>query len=633
MKGSLSILLLLVGLKSFGTDNKYPVSDIPEELKKNVNVVVRKDEVVYTIADKGKAREFKQFAVTIFNAKGKHFAERSFLYNKFIKISSLEASIYDASGKLIRKLKKADIQDQIAFDGTHFSDNRLKTFDLTQGFYPYTIEVIYENEYNYLYSISGSAFVPGENAAVQQASYELIYPKHLKPRYKCLNINADPTVSTTSEGLESIRWNFENLKPIEYEPFSPDRSWMPQVIAAPSQFEYDGYEGDMTSWESYGKWIAKINNGRDVLPEATKKIVNDLTKNLATPEDKIKALYQYLQGKTRYVNVALGIGGLQPAEAKLVDQMGYGDCKGLSNYMVALLKEAGIKGYYATVMAGDDAPSVMLDFPSHQANHVIVAVPLASDTVWLECTSQTNPFGYMGDFTGDRKAMLITENGGVMVNTPRYTAEQNLQARSADVYVTETGDAKAHVSTVYQALQSEQGGLNFILNNTDEQKKWVENHTQIASFTVKAFSVKPHSDRIPSTTVDLDLELPRLATVNGKRIFLTANLMNRNTSHPEPIENRKSPVELRSVYTDIDTIRYHIPENIYPEFVPAPISIKSKFGEYEASFKLDAGSLIYTRKLKMNRGTFAPESYREFVDFYKNITRADNTKMVFVSKT
>lgn len=633
MKGTLAILLLLTGLHGNAADNKFPVSDIPEELRKNVNVVVREDEVVFTIIDKNKAKEVNHFAVTIFNAKGKDFAERSFFYDKFTKISSLEASVYDSNGKLIKRLKKGDIEDQAAFDGSLFSDNRLKTFDLTQGFYPYTIEFTCETEYSYLYSIDGTYLIPGENASVQHASYEIVYPKHLKPRYKCLNIDIEPKITTTSEGLESIRWNFENLRPVEYEQFSPDRSWIPQIIAAPSHFEYDGYDGDMTSWESYGKWIAKINSGRDGLPETTKKIVSDLTKNLPTPEEKIKILYQYMQGKTRYVNVALGLGGLQPAEAKLVDQMGYGDCKGLSNYMVSLLKEAGIKGYYATVMAGDHAPSVIMDFPSHQANHAIVAVPLAADTIWLECTSQTNPFGYMGDFTGDRKAMLITENGGVMVNTPRYTAEHNLQSRSADVYVATTGDAKAHVNTVYQALQSEQDGLNFILNDTDKQKKWIENNTQIASFTLKTFMVKAQNQRIPSTTIDMDLELPRLATVNGKRIFLTANLMNRNTAHPEILENRRSPVQLRSTYTDIDTIRYHIPESIYPEFVPAPVSIKSKFGEYEASFKLDAGSLVYTRKLKMNRGTFPAESYKDLVEFFKSITKADNTKMVFVSKT
>ncbi len=98
-----------------------------------------------------------------------------------------------------------------------------------------------------------------------------------------------------------------------------------------------------------------MNNGRDVLPDATKRKIRDITKDLKTIEEKARALYAYLQGKTRYVNIQLGIGGLQPFDATTVDQTGYGDCKALSNYMVAMLKEAGVKGYYSTIMAGDNA--------------------------------------------------------------------------------------------------------------------------------------------------------------------------------------------------------------------------------------------------------------------------------------
>jgi len=390
----------------------------------------------------------------------------------------------------------------------------------------------------------------------------------------------------------------------------------------------------MSTWQSYGKWEASLMVGRDELPESTRQKVLELTKNLKTTEEKTKVLYEYVQGKTRYVSISLGIGGLQPFPASVVDQVGYGDCKALSNYMVSLLKIAGIKAYYTTVKAGDFAFDLIEDFPSHQGNHVIVSVPNGADTLWLECTNQTVPFGYSGRFTGDRRAYMLTEDGGRWTNTPRYTEDQNIQSRTADVTVEATGNAKARVKTTYAGLQYENDGLDFIVDDSfDDQKKWVQKTTQIPAFDVNSFSMRNEKKKIPAAIVKLDLTLNRYATASGKRLFITPNLMNRNSYLPEKVENRKTKVVLNLPYTDLDTIHYHLPEGIYPEFVPQPVVIQSRFGEYEVKYQLDEKGLTYIRRMRMRKGEFPAESYQELIDFYKNINKSDNTKLVFVSKT
>ena len=53
--------------------------------------------------------------------------------------------------------------------------------------------------------------------------------------------------------------------------------------------------------------------------------------------DKVKKIYQYMQNKTRYVNVSIGIGGWMPMSPEEVRKKGYGDCKGLTNYMKTML--------------------------------------------------------------------------------------------------------------------------------------------------------------------------------------------------------------------------------------------------------------------------------------------------------
>lgn len=630
----LVIILSVLGVElRAGGEIKYPVASIPNELLKDVNAVVREDHMVYTILAKNSARCRYHFVVTVLNKEAEHFAEKTLFYDKFSKIASLSASVYDAAGKQIKKLKKNEIYDQAAFGDALFSDHRLKAINLTHALYPYTVEIDYEMEYDYLYAIDGSIFISEERVSVENASYTLVYPPNLAPRYKTFNISSEPSRTLTPEGNESLKWSLQKLLPIELEPYSDERQVFPQIIVAPSVFEYDDYAGDMSSWENYGAWLSQLSVGKDNLSESTIAKVKEITSSIPDVEGKVKALYEYMQKKTRYVNISLGIGGLQPFDAAVVDQMGYGDCKALSNYMVTILKHAGIKAYYTIVMAGKNAPAVMTDFPSHQANHVIVAVPTDSDTLWLECTSQTNPFGYMGTFTGNRTAMMLTENGGVLVKTPSYNADDNTLVRVADVTLQKTGNASAVVKSVYKAFQYETDHLNFYFNNPEKQKKWIEENTFIPSFVLNAYEVREQREKIPSAIVTVELDLKRLASVSDKRIFLTPNLMNRNTYVPKKVLKRKTEVELTYPYTDLDTIKYHIPEEIYPEFLPEPIKITSPFGSYEASFTLDAGSLLYVRKLRRNAGTFPAESYNQLIEFYRSITKADNTKVVFLSKT
>jgi len=86
-------------------------------------------------------------------------------------------------------------------------------------------------------------------------------------------------------------------------------------------------------------------------------------------------------------------------------------------------------------------------------------------------------------------------------------------------------------------------------------------------------------------------------------------------------------------YTDFDTIRYRMPDGIYPEFLPEPTQIKSIFGEYSSSIQIDQGDILYTRKMKVYKGEFPANSYNELIEFYKGVNKSYNVKLVFSTKT
>jgi len=632
----IALFFFLIILLPAHSQKKYAVQDIPDQLKKNVNAVVREDNMTYKMFSPSKASWQVRQVITILNEGGKRFAYETVGYDKLSKVTSFKGTAYDALGTPIKKLKPSEIYDQSAFDGfSLYSDNRFKEADLSQGAYPYTVEFEYEVEFKYVFFIPGSYVLPGEKVSVENFSYSLVYPTNISPpRYRALNISEKPEVAQLPQGFESVTWKLKNIPAMTFEPLGPPyEELIPNIIAAPTQFEFDGYRGNMNSWEELGQWISLLNKGRNQLPQETITKIKELTAGLSSTEEKVKTAYEYLQNKTRYVSIQLGIGGFQPFEAAVVDKMGYGDCKALSNYMVSLLDALNIKSYYTLIRAGQGEAEIKTDFPSSQFNHAVVFVPNGADTLWLECTSQTNPFGYMGSLTGNRKALAITDNGAVIVNTPVYTEAENLQTRTAIVNVEQSGDAKASVKTTYIGLQYENGNLNAYIGNVEEQKKWAQKMTQIPSFDITSVSVSNYPDKIPSATVDLNLNLKRLATVSGKRLFIAPNLMNRSSFIPEKLEDRKTNVFRRMGYTDFDTIRYRMPDGIYPEFLPEPTQIKSIFGEYSSSIQIDQGDILYTRKMKVYKGEFPANSYNELIEFYKAVNKSDNVKLVFLTKT
>ncbi|MGV8096769.1 MAG: hypothetical protein AB2L24_33355 [Mangrovibacterium sp.] len=136
-------------------------------------------------------------------------------------------------------------------------------------------------------------------------------PTDIGLRYKELNYPFKMVTNVIDKG-KKYQWFAENLPAIPREFSGPDYlDLFPAVLLAPNEILFEGHNGDFTSWNSYGKWVYDLIRERGELPPSALEEVRQLTDPIPDRKDKVKALYRYMQQKTRYVNIALGIGGLQ----------------------------------------------------------------------------------------------------------------------------------------------------------------------------------------------------------------------------------------------------------------------------------------------------------------------------------
>lgn len=611
----------------------YKVADIPGPLKENAHAVVRRDYTLLHINSPSSATLKAVFAITVLDKKGEEAARFSRYYSPQQTMAALTGKVYDAMGVLLTTLKMKDFGDVSAVDAIYsFGESRVKFFNPAYTNFPYTIEFSFEQTYNGIIAFPNWTPVNFDEISVEKSEFVVIHPKGMSLRMRQLNLASEAEVTQSyQDGTIQHRWLAENVPAFKSEPLSGDkRRYLPLVEVSPVAFEYGKVPGSMENWNEFGKWIYQLNVGRDQLPPEAVAEVLKLVEGAASDEEKARRIYAYMQSRSRYVSIQFGIGGFQSFPAEETHRLGYGDCKALTMYTKSLMQAAGVDAIYAVVYAGPRAKFYTDPaFPSQAFNHVILCLPFDGDTTWLECTSRDMPFGFLGDFTDDRYALLATENGGKLVKTTRYDQPDNLRALRAEVTISPVGAGDALLNYHWSGLQMDNRLSSVWFRSQTEHRNQL-----IKSFPIPKFELKEvdHSIRqvgAPALDERIHLLLPSYAAVTGKRLFIPLNLENRMTTPPVS-KDRKNGFELAMAWVDRDTVVYHLPEGYQVEAQPAPVRIETPFGHYSSHVLVEGNTVTYLREVTASDGYFPADQYEAFFQFRKQMADADAAKLVLV---
>ena len=626
----LLFLLLIPVVLPAAAQNVYKTEDIPSALKNRSNAVIRDMETVVDMRAPDNVSIKVRQAVTVLNKNGDTRAELVLFYNKNNSIKSIKGIVYDAQGKPISKFNQSNFTDESAIsDFSLFEDDRVKHFKPSVTEYPYTIVYEYELKNKQNLIIPDWYASPSPDVSVEKNSYRFVCLPGDKLHIKTYNYPGQ-TKETKEEKLMSYSWEMTNIPSFQTEPYAPSpENYLTRVKIAPEKFNYYAFSGNYNNWNDLGKWIyTDLLSKRQNLSPETVQMVKSLVNGINDPKEKAKKIYAYMQEKTRYVSVQIGIGGFQPISAAEVDRMGYGDCKGLVNYMQSLLKAADIYSEYCIVYAGNQKRSMDPDFASmDQANHIILCVPFEKDTTWLECTSQTVPFGFLGDFTDDRTVLACTESGGKLLHTPVLSATENKTIRTASLDIDKEGNVKGNMRTRFEgAAYDNCEGL--ISDSPEEQVKSLKSKYDLDNIEFDKVTFNQLKTSKPATTEHLDLHIRSYVPQTQSRAYLVLNAFNKAKIIDE-VTSRTRPVVVNRGFTELDTIQYTLPENFKIESEMENIQIKNDFGSFIVKTTLTGKLLTYSRYFLLKEGHYPAERYKDLVDFISRVRRYDQSKAVF----
>lgn len=624
------LLFLLVSTILCAQKLEYSSLSIPDSLKQNANAVLRLSQIDIIISSQRNMNIKEKRVVTVLNENGKRTVGAIENYDKRRTIANIQATILDAFGNEIKKIKRKDFKDQSAVDGgTLFSDGRILYLEYTPIQYPYT--VIYESEVE----TSTTAFVPqwfpinNYYLSLEKSILNVKFPENLgfrKKEFNFLNFNVTKTLDSSTQ----ISYEAKSILAQKYEEYSTGFSEIvPKVMLGLENFNLEGVDGTAKNWDEFGKWYSdKILTGTMNLPSETITKMKTLVGEEKDPIEKAKKIYNYVQEKSRYVSIQVGIGGWKPMLANDVDRLGYGDCKALSNYTRALLDAVDVPSYNTLLYGDSEKRHIRADFVSQQGNHMILAIPNGDNYIFLECTSQDNPFGYQANFTDDRDVLVVKPEGGVIVRTKNYQNKDNSQISKGACSIAENGELSGKISIVSQGSQY---GQKYQLETTppvDREKHYKKYWSNINNLKINSVSFSNDKDKI-SFTENATINAVNYGIISNNKMMFVLDAFNQSSENVKRIRNRKNPFEIQRGYYDSDEITIALPTGFSIESMPNNFELSSKFGEYKTEImKIDATNLVYKRSVFIKKGLYKNTEYDEYRLFMEQISRNDNAKMI-----
>lgn len=608
---------------------EYTSQNIPDSLKQNANAIIRYNQVNILISSQDDMKINTKRIVTVFNENGMNAIDAIEGYDKRTKVTSIELTVFDENGKEIKRIKRKDFRDQCVIDGsTLFSDSRILFLNYTPTQYPFTI--VYTSEVE----TSNTAFIPSwyplsdYNVSLEKSILNVSCPVDLGFKRKEINFS-NFKVSKLVDTSERLNYELVGVLAQKPEDYSVSNLIFPKLMMGLEKFNLEGVNGYAKDWKEFGKWYSeKILAGTTELPEETKAKIKTLVGEEKDVVKKAKIVYQYVQSKSRYVSIQVGIGGWKPMLASDVDRVGYGDCKALTNYTKALLDVVGVPSYNTLLYGDNTKTNIESDFVAMQGNHMILCIPNDNNTVFLECTSQDTPFGYQGTFTDDRDVLIVKSDGGEIVRTKIYEDKDNTQISKGSYTISPTGDFSGKINILSSGTQYNKKSQipNFLPHQKESHYK--EYWDNINNLKLEKMNFVNDKEKTKCTE-ELDLSAANYGVItNGKMLFVI-NAYNHTSGNVKRIRNRKTPFEIQRGYVDKDEITIELPAHFAIEFLPTNFELNTKFGEYKTEIvKKNNSSLIYKRTMFLKKGLYSNKEYDEFRLFMEQVEKNDNAKII-----
>jgi hypothetical protein len=480
---------------------------------------------------------------------------------------------------------------------------------------------------------------------VRESHYSLQLPVGWEYKASWLN---HPEAKPTEVGGNLSQWVLNNVRGMRREPEMPPRDGVAGSMIV-SFFPPGGPAlNGFATWNDMGKWYANLVSGRMEASPAIKQQVAALTASKSTPLQKMQAIAEFVQRDIRYVAIELGIGGWQPHPAPDVFSHRYGDCKDKATLLRSMLQEIGVDSYHVAIYT--ERGAVTPQTPAHHGfNHVITAIklpegltdqsliatiqhPKLGKILFFDPTDYLTPFGQIRGALQANYGLLVTPDGGELIELPQQPSSMNGVQRTAILTLDATGTLKGEVKEVRlgQRASSERWRLRTVTTDTDRIKPIEELlANSLGSFHITHASVINLQQTDQPFGFNYSFESPNYAKNAGNLLLVRPRVIgNKGAGFLETKEPRKFPVEFEGPARDTDTFEITIPAGYAVDDIPPPVDADYSFASYHAKTVVNGNVVDYSRTFEVRELSVPVDKAEDLRKFYRTIASDERNTVV-----
>jgi len=476
-----------------------------------------------------------------------------------------------------------------------------------------------------------------ESNPARETRYTLQLPSGWEYKATWLNY---PEAKPAQSGNQS-QWVVSEVKGIKHEDSMPPWQGVAgQMIVSffppGGSTQNQGFQ----SWKQMGIWYQGLTSGRrDASPELKQKVAS-ITSSAGTPLAKMKALGEFAQRDIRYVAIELGIGGWQPHAAAEVFTHHYGDCKDKATLMGAMLHEIGVDSYY--VVINSERGSVTPETPAHMGgfDHAIIAIkvpdgvtdgtliatmvhPKLGKILFFDPTDELTPFGQLSGALQANYGLLVTPDGGELVELPELPPAMNGIQRAAKLNLSATGTVSGEVqeTRVGDRAWSQRWALRTVTKDADRIKpiETLLSHS-LATFQITKASVGNLQLTDQPFMYYYSVVAQNYAKSAGNLLLVRPRFIgNKSSDLLETKEPRKYPVEFDGPSRDVDTFEITLPAGYEVDDLPPPVNADYSFASYHSKTEVNGNTLKYTRTFEVKELSVPLSKVEDLKKLYRAI--------------